>query len=150
MTAGLLHEGLARTVDRSPDHPAVLEGDEAYSFADLAAMAAAIADALAGLGVAPGDRVVLMTANRVEFIGAVEAVSQLGAAVVLVNPTWKVRELGDAVDLTGATFAIADRSTREVVTWRFDAARTLDLDADPPNWAPSSTDSGARKRPVRG
>ena len=38
-----------------------------------------------------------MTTNRVEFIVAVEAVSKLGAASVLISPAWKVAEVGPAV-----------------------------------------------------
>ena len=38
-----------------------------------------------------------MTTNRVEFIVAVEAVSKLGAASVLISPAWKAAEVGPAV-----------------------------------------------------
>ena len=61
--------------------------------------AAAFARHLAGRGVTAGDRVAVMTSNRVEFLVAVNGISKLGAAAVLLSPPGRRRgRLHDALD----------------------------------------------------
>ena len=55
--------------------------------------ATAFARHLAGQGVTAGDRVAVMTSNRVEFLVAVNGISKLGAAAVLLSPAWKAVEV---------------------------------------------------------
>src|SRR3546814_12792999 len=59
-------------------------------------------------GVACGDRVAVMLANRVELIVAVNAISKLGAAAVMLSPAWKAVEVGHALSLTAPVPAVAD------------------------------------------
>ncbi len=98
MEAVLMHEALERAAHRFGDRDAIRCGDEHWSFRDLEGLSNAFARHLAGRGVEAGDRVALMTANRVEFIVAVHAMSKLGAAAVLLSPAWKSVEVGHALD----------------------------------------------------
>ena len=91
MTAGLMHHGLEMAAQQFPDHPAVLAGDERWTFAELDRAGNAAARHLAHQGVGPGDRVAMMTTNRPEFVAAVTGASKLGAAPVLLSPAWKAR-----------------------------------------------------------
>src|SRR4051794_35246545 len=108
MAPTLMHHGLERAADRFGDRDFVRTGDERWSFADLDGLANAYARHLAAHGVSAGDRVAVMTANRVEFIAAVFGASKLGAAAVLISPAWKSREVGHAVELTGPIRAVGD------------------------------------------
>jgi long-chain acyl-CoA synthetase len=108
MAAPLMHRGLERAADRFGDRDAVWAGDERWSFRDLDGLANAFARHLVARGVVAGDRVAVMTTNRVEFVVAVHAVAKLGAASVLLSPAWRAAEVGHALDLTGPRHAVAD------------------------------------------
>jgi acyl-CoA synthetase (AMP-forming)/AMP-acid ligase II len=103
-----MHAALERAAARFGPRAALLAGDGSWSFRDLNEQANAFAHHLAGLGVQPGTRVALMASNRPEFIVAVNAISKLGAATVLLSPAWKAREVGHALTLTGPLHAVAD------------------------------------------
>ena len=83
---------------RSATAIAVLAGDDRVVLgrASTTSSNAFAATSPAG-GVGAGDRVAVMTANRVEFVAAVNAISKLGAAAVLLSPAWKAIEVGHAV-----------------------------------------------------
>ncbi len=91
MAPGLMHDGLEAAAARYPHHPGVLAGSDAWTFRELDDAADVQAARLRSVGVGPGDRVAVMTANRPEFVVAVNAVSKLGASAVLLNPAWKER-----------------------------------------------------------
>ena len=103
-----MHRGLERAAARFGDRDAVLAGDEHWSFRHLDELSNAFARHLATQGVRRGDRVAVMTTNRVEFIVVVHAASKLGAAAVLVSPAWKAAEVAHAITLTGPVHGIAD------------------------------------------
>jgi len=103
-----MHGGLERAADRFGDRPALLAGDETWSYRDLDGLSSAFARHLAAVGVTPGDRVAVMTSNRPEFVTAVNGVSKLGAAAVLLSPAWKAREVDHALALTAPRHAVAD------------------------------------------
>jgi long-chain acyl-CoA synthetase len=104
----LMHHGLEKSADRFGDRVALRAGDQDWSFRDLDGLSNAFARHLAAEGVLAGDRVALMTTNRMEFVVAVNAISKLGAAAVVISPAWKAVEVGHAVELTGPVHAVAD------------------------------------------
>jgi acyl-CoA synthetase (AMP-forming)/AMP-acid ligase II len=108
MAPGLMHSGLETAARRFPDHPAILAGDEHWTFAELDRAAAAAAWHLVAQGVGPGSRVAVMTTNRPEFVAVVHAVSKVGAAPVLLNSAWKALEVSTALGLTSPAHAVAD------------------------------------------
>jgi acyl-CoA synthetase (AMP-forming)/AMP-acid ligase II len=128
MSGGLLHSGLERAVARDAGGVAVRAGNRQWSFADLERGARALGGHLLDRGVTAGDRVALMTTNRVEFLMAIEAVSTIGAASVLISPAWKVAEVGPAVALTAPTRAIADGPAVEILSQLLGDDAVSDLD----------------------
>jgi long-chain acyl-CoA synthetase len=94
------------------DSPAVIYSDEPISYRELEERVTRFTNALAGLGVGPGDKVAVMLNNCPEFIITFFACSWLGAVAVPVNIFYKERELefllrdSDAVALVATpTFA---------------------------------------------
>src|SRR3546814_5821166 len=79
-------------------------------------------------GVACGDRVAVMLANRVELILAVNAISKLGAAAVMLSPAWKAVEVGHALSLTAPVHAVADGAAAARLGESLGAAHVTDLD----------------------
>jgi acyl-CoA synthetase (AMP-forming)/AMP-acid ligase II len=167
MTRGLMHFGLESASETFPDHPAVLAGDDVWTYAELQRASNAAARHLALQGVGPGDRLALMTSNRPEFVVLVHAASKLGAIPVLLNPAWKAFEVDAACALTSPRFAVADGDGVALLSARVGGDAVLDLDADaggaivdrasaapPPSRVPSTADdavyvfsSGTTDRP---
>ncbi|MGH9097896.1 MAG: class I adenylate-forming enzyme family protein, partial [Acidimicrobiales bacterium] len=128
MRAVLMHEALQRAAHRFGDRDALRSGDESWSFRDLDGLSNAFARHLAAQEVHAGDRVALMTANRMEFVVAIHAISRLGAAAVLLSPAWKQAEVRHALDLTQPVHAVADGDTSALVSACLGAGRVTDLD----------------------
>ncbi len=123
-----MHEALQRAAHRFGERDALRSGDEHWSFRDLDGLSNAFARHLTISGVGRGDRVVLMMANRMEFIVAVHAVSLLGAAAVLVSPAWKRTEVAHALDLTGPVHAVADVDASPLLAELLGAGSVTELD----------------------
>ena len=111
----LLHDGLVETAVRTPEHPAVLAGERLWTFAELDGLSNAFAHTLDQRQVRPGERVIVMTTNRFEFVVAVQGISKVGAAAVLVNPGWKAAEVRHAVALTEPVLGVADGAAADVL-----------------------------------
>ncbi|RKH76306.1 2,3-dihydroxybenzoate-AMP ligase, partial [Corallococcus praedator] len=77
-----LGELLGEAAARTPDAPALVDGDVRLTHAGLLARADATAARLAGLGLAPGDRIVVQLANTAAFV--VLAVACLRSGIVPV------------------------------------------------------------------
>ncbi|HEY6427539.1 MAG TPA: AMP-binding protein [Acidimicrobiales bacterium] len=128
MTPGLMHRGLESAAQRFPDHPAVLTGDDRWTFAELDRAADSAARHFAIQGVGAGSRLAVMTSNRPEFVVVVHALSKLGAVPVLLNSAWKALEVDTALELTGATAAVADGPGVELLAAALGEGTVLDLD----------------------
>lgn len=123
-----MSRGLEEAARRFGDHDALRYGAQRLTFGELDRLSNAFAAVLRSRGVEAGQRVAVMTANRPEFVIAGYAISKLNAAAVLISPAWKAREVGHALELTGASYAIADGQTAPLLAGHLGAGRLLDLD----------------------
>jgi fatty-acyl-CoA synthase len=80
-------------VQRSPDAPYLLFGDQTYGYRQIRDQADALAASLHGLGIGAGDRVALVLPNWPEFAVSLFAAAKLGAIVVPLNPREPASEL---------------------------------------------------------
>ena len=127
---------------------ALVSGDERLTFADLDRISEKLARALAGRGVAKGDRVAIAMRNCPTWIVTYMAVLKAGAIATLVNGWWQGDEMAHALELTKPALILADaaRAARigrpEVVTLRVDepvesaVAPLLGVEGDLPEIAP--------------
>jgi long-chain acyl-CoA synthetase len=69
-----------------------------------------------------------MTSNRPEFVVAINAISKLGAAAVLLSPAWKAFEVDHAVDLTDPVHALADGAAAALLADSLGSTAVTDLD----------------------
>src|SRR5438876_6722729 len=76
-----------------PDRPATAFLGAELTFQQIKDRSDPFAAALAGLGIAKGDRVGIMLPNCPQYIVAAFAVLRLGAIIVNVNPTYTAREV---------------------------------------------------------
>ncbi|MFD4356270.1 long-chain fatty acid--CoA ligase [Nocardia sp. NPDC058518] len=96
-----------------PDAIALRSPDHTMSYRDLDCRSAAFAAALRQLGVAAGDRVVLVAPTVPEFAIAFLGTQLIGAITVPVNTMATAPEIGHILDDSGAMVAIAWHATRE-------------------------------------
>jgi fatty-acyl-CoA synthase len=89
-----------------PDKPALLFEGRPVTFAGLNARANRLANALLGLGLAPGDRVALLGRNSPAWVAAYYAAAKCGAVLVPVNFWYRAGEIGYALRDSGARFCL--------------------------------------------
>ena len=90
--------------------PLVVAGARSLTFADVDRQGAALAAALADLGVGQGDRIAVALPNRVEWMLALRAAAALGAIMVPLNPRLGPHELKYQLRHAGAVcMFVADR-----------------------------------------
>ncbi len=79
--------------ERHPGKTAVSDDGRQLTFAQLCERARALAHHLAGLGVAHGDRVAVMTGNSIDYLALLHATAVGGFALVPVNTRYGLAEL---------------------------------------------------------
>ena len=89
-----LDELLGAAVAADGDRPALIDGDVELTYAQLDAHAGSLASALAGDGVAKGDRVGIYLDKSWQAVVAMLGASRAGAAFVNVNPALKAAQVG--------------------------------------------------------
>ncbi len=95
---------------RFPEKVAVITpetGGQATTFRSLDEQSSALAAALAGAGIEPGDRVALWMKNSLEYILAFYGILKAGAVVVPISTHYGHREFLHQVNATQATCLIA-------------------------------------------
>ena len=85
---------LTRSAARAPGNVAIVDGERRFSYAEFNALANRTAHALAGLGLARGDALALMSTNNAEFLSVYYACAKLGIICVPINLFWRHGELG--------------------------------------------------------
>jgi long-chain acyl-CoA synthetase len=88
-----LHEILDNATIDVPERPATAFFGATLTFQDLKNRSDRLATALAGFGIAKGDRIGIMLPNCPQYIIAAFAVLRHGAVVVNINPTYTAREV---------------------------------------------------------
>lgn len=82
--------------------PAIVFRDERMTYLALQDRVGRIGNALRGIGIGPGDRVMLRIPNRPDFFAVWLAVQRIGAVTVSTMPMLKARELRYMIEDSGA------------------------------------------------
>lgn len=93
---------------RHADRPAIVCGERVLSYADLAADVARAANALRALGVAPGDRVMLLLRDSPEFAAAWLGALHAGAVAIGLNSKLTEADYRPMVEDSAVRLVIAD------------------------------------------
>jgi long-chain acyl-CoA synthetase len=96
-----LLDDLAEAAAERPDAPALLFKGRTVTHGELERRSDAFAAALAGLGVAKGDRVALLLPNCPQFLIAELGAWKAGAVLVPLNPIYSEQELEGTLQRTG-------------------------------------------------
>lgn len=94
-----------------PQRTAIVDPAHSHSFAALDALADRVGAALAHLGIAQGDRVLLQLPNSCQFAVALFGLLRAGAVPVMCLPGHRTAELGHFAEVSGAVaLIIADKA----------------------------------------
>ncbi len=99
---------LARSAQVYRDKIAVVDGERRYTYAEFEQRAHKLASALRRLGIAPGDRVAVLSPNTPAALEPHFGVPLAGAVLVMLNPRLKTAELEWILNHCGAKALIAD------------------------------------------
>lgn len=118
-------ELLDQAAAEAPDHEAVVVSayaDEGFnvrwSYADLARRADAVARALIGLGVEPGEPVAICAPNIPDWLVCEFAIAKAGAVLVPVNPSYRSGELRYVLADSGAVACMFMPVYHRLDIWR--------------------------------
>lgn len=84
---------------------AVREGERSYSYAEVDRLASFWSQRLVEAGVSPGDRVLVVLPDAVDFAAALFGIFRIGAVVVMVNPGLPNDSMQAIIDSSRATAA---------------------------------------------
>jgi acyl-CoA synthetase (AMP-forming)/AMP-acid ligase II len=101
-----LTQGIHRNAQQTPDRPATICGDRVRTWAESKDRVARLAAGLLAHGVAPGDRVAIVSLNSDHYHEALLATWWAGAVVNPVNIRWSPAEIA---------YSLVDSETRVVV-----------------------------------
>jgi acyl-CoA synthetase (AMP-forming)/AMP-acid ligase II len=108
-------QGLHRAVQQGPDAPATVFMGRTRTWAESAERIARLAGALRGLGVQPGDRVAILSANSDIYHEFMFAACWIGAAFVPVNTRWSVAEIAFSLEDAGTAVLLVDENFASLV-----------------------------------
>ncbi len=103
---------LMAMADARADTEFLVHVDDRLTYGEHNARVRRLAASLLDRGVAPGDRVALLSANTVEWIVTFWAAAAVGATLVPLNAWWKADELEYALRDSGARLLICDPRRR--------------------------------------
>ncbi|MEU3273855.1 amino acid adenylation domain-containing protein [Saccharomonospora sp. NPDC006951] len=98
----------AKQVSANPDATAVVAGERAMSYSELAERASRIAALLGAHGVGHGDVVGVAVARSIDTVATVLAVSKLGAAFLPLDLSHPADRIGYFIKDSGAGIVVAD------------------------------------------
>ena len=121
-------------VRRAPDRIAVVDGDQRWSYAALAARVERCAARLAALGLGAGDRIGLLLDNRADYLTVLVAAARLGVIAVPMNVRQRAPETAFALADSGAAAVIFEDALADELPPRADLAEVR-------HWLPYSSEA---------
>jgi acyl-CoA synthetase (AMP-forming)/AMP-acid ligase II len=132
-----LTQGLHRAVQQQPERVAVRFGTRQRTFRQLADRVARLAGALQKMGMRTGDRVAMLSLNSDRYLEYQMAVPWGGGVLNPCNTRWSAAEILYALDDSGSSILLVDKTFRDLVRQlRHDSRALREVvycgDGDPP------------------
>ena len=106
---------LKNTVERFPNHIAIVFEDEPTAYSSLKAQVDKLAGKWREIGLEKGDRIALMLGNHPLYIVSYYAAQALGLVVVQVNPMYTPREFMQIVVDSNVQYVVFDKIAKQTV-----------------------------------
>ncbi|MBU4175200.1 MAG: long-chain fatty acid--CoA ligase [Actinobacteria bacterium] len=103
-------EYLERSAERFPDKVVLIRDEQEVTYSELLRDVNRFGNALASVGIGPGDKVALMMNNRPEFVVVYYGTAKIGATVVLVNTLLKKDEIKYILEDSGCRILVANET----------------------------------------
>lgn len=146
-----------KSATQKAEAPAVFYFDHSLSYGELHRYSNSLSAAFQDLGVAKGDRIILVLQNVPQFLIAAYAAWKLGAIAVPLNPMYKEKELTYFCQDSGATLFVTLEETAKSLDLTFlkdtpvrKVITTCALDLLPKGVEPPNMLSGMKKARVPG
>ena len=104
--------GLVWSAGRDPGKVAIREGPRALTYRALNGRVNRLANGLLGLGLGPGDRLLLLLGDRLEHLEALFAAAKVGIVAAPVDHRWREEEVRHAVELYEPRAVLYEEATR--------------------------------------
>lgn len=143
----------AQAVARAPDAVAVVDGDERWTYAMLAARVAQCAARLDALGLVAGERIGILLDNRGDYATLLMACARLGLIVVPMNIRQKASETAYALADSGAAAIVYEQALEGELPGREQAPSVrhwLTYEAEAPAWSAPADGVSLPERSVVG
>ena len=95
-------DSLTRSAAARPSHPAVVDGDRRWTYAEFNALVNRLAHGLAGLGYERADALGIASGNSAESLAIYYACAKLGVVAVPINLGWRPDEVAYVLDHSSA------------------------------------------------
>ena len=95
-------------VNAFSDSEAVVEDGRRVTYSELGGLVSRFSSYLTSLGIGPGDRVLILLPNSIEFVTAFFGVASVGAVSVPVSTAFKKPEIQFYIDHSGASLVLTD------------------------------------------
>jgi benzoate-CoA ligase family protein len=106
----IAEEFVARPARKHPERVAILGEPERFTYAEVAAAVNRAANVLRKWGCQPGDRVLIVLPDSIEFIAAFCGAAKIGAIAVPVNSMARAADYTHYLEDSGARFAVVHHS----------------------------------------
>src|SRR5271170_2274661 len=110
----IAEEFVSRPAREHPERVAILGEPRAITYGELAREMNRVAGALRRSGVSPGDRVLIVIPDSLEFIAAFFGAARIGAIAVPVNPLSRSVDFGHYLENSDAKIAIVHEASLPV------------------------------------
>jgi 2-furoate---CoA ligase len=111
----ILRDILEFAASRYPEKEAMVDGERRYTYAEWNGRVDRVANALRGLGVGKGERVVQIIKNREENCAIHFACQKIGAVNTPINFRWASDEIAYCVNDSGAKLVLFEEATMKAV-----------------------------------
>lgn len=109
------------------DQPAMIVGADTVTYRELHYWSGRVARHLADAGVAPGDRVGLLSPNAIQWPAAALGILKAGAVLVPLNARLRPAEIRKVADDAGITLVLAATSHAEAATQAAELGHRFDV-----------------------
>ncbi len=110
MTITYLTQGLHRALLQFPDRTATVFGSRRRSYREFVGRVSRLAGGLQQLGLAPGDRVGVLSLNSDRYLELYYAIWWAGGVINPVNTRWSAREIAYALEDCQTTLLVVDQT----------------------------------------
>src|SRR6266566_9434816 len=111
-----IYDMITRGAAAYGDAPAVIQGEQQWSFREFRQRVDALAAGLHALGIAAGDRIAILAQNEVGYLDLYGACARQGIIAYPINWRLTAEEVERVVERAAPRMIVVDASTLPVVT----------------------------------